>query len=232
MRSCRLFWGPEQTALSPSAAERGYAVFDFETTGLSWAEGDRVVQVAVVHLSSEGLFESEWESLVNPQRGITSTEIHGITEELVASAPTFPQVWPRLLSAFNNRIVVAHNASFDLGFLWSELARFNPPADLPRLPVFDTLRLAHLVEGAPNRRQRSLAATLGIDPLAKPGRGPHDALTDAHVASDILRHYLNEWPHLVNKGIRNFPEAFAKLKPANLTTIGTGTEKPFPERDI
>ena len=232
MRSRRVLWRSERIALSPDSEAPGYAVFDFETTGLSWAEGDRVVQVAVVHLSSKGDFEGEWESFVNPQREIAATEVHGITQEVVADAPTFLEVWPRLLSAFNNRIVVAHNASFDLGFLWSELARFNPPADLPRLPVFDTLRLAHLVEGAPNRRQRSLAATLGIDPLAKPGRGPHDALTDAHVASDILRHYLNEWPHLVNKGIRNFPEAFAKLKPANLTTIGTGTEKPFPERDI
>ena len=215
--------------MSSNTRDRGYAVFDFETTGLSWVEGDRVVQVAVVHLSSEGHFEREWESFVNPEREVAATEVHGITQAVVAGAPTFPQVWPRILSAFNDRIVVAHNASFDLGFLWSELARFDPPADVPRFPVFDTLRLAHLVKGSPNRRQRSLAATLGIDPLTKPGRGPHDALTDAHVASDILRHYLNEWPGLVNKGIRLFPEDFARLKPANRTTIGTVAERPFSE---
>ena len=82
------------------------------------------------------------------------------------------------------------------------------------------LRLAHLVKGSPNRRQRSLATTLEIDPLTKPGRGPHDALTDAHVASDILRHYLDEWPELVHQGIRLFPDDFARLKPGNPGDIG------------
>ena len=221
MRSRRVLWRSERIALSPDSEAPGYAVFDFETTGLSWAEGDRVVQVAVVHLSSKGDFEGEWESFVNPQREIAATEVHGITQRVVADAPTFLEVWPRLLSDFGDRTVVAHNASFDLGFLWSELARSSPHADVPRFPVFDTLRLAHLVKGSPNRRQRSLAATLGIDPLAKPGRGPHDALTDAHVASDILRHYLNEWPELVSKGIRLFPEDFPRLKPGNAGKTGT-----------
>ena len=205
----------------PDTGNRGYAVFDFETTGLEWAEGDRVVQAAVVHLSPKGQFEGEWESFINPQREVAATEVHGITEEVVADAPTFPQVWPKLLSALAGRIVVAHNASLDSRFLWSELARFSPRVDLPRFPVFDTLRLAHLVEGSPNRRQRSLAATLGINPLTKPGRGPHDAPTDAHVASDVLRHYLTEWPELVREGIRLFPEDFARLKPGNLGDIGT-----------
>lgn len=220
MRSRCLLWQSERIALRPNTGDRGYAVFDFETTGLSCAEGDRVVQVAVVRLSSKGHFEGEWESFVNPQREIAATEIHGITQEVVAGAPTFPEVWPRLSSAFGNRVLVAHNASFDLGFLWSELARSSPYAEVPRFPVFDTLRLAHLVKGSPNRRQRSLATTLEIDPLTKPGRGPHDALTDAHVASDILRHYLDEWPELVHQGIRLFPDDFARLKPGNPGDIG------------
>lgn len=52
-------------------------------------------------------------------------------------------------------------------------------------------------------------------------RGPHDVLTDAHVASDILRHYLNEWPELVHQRIRLFPDDFAGLEPGSPGAIGT-----------
>lgn len=192
----------------------GFAIFDFETTGLSPFTGDRALQVAVVRLDPLGEFEDEWVSLVNPGRPVAATEVHGLTEDDVREAPAFSAVWVNLESRFSNRIVVAHNASFDLKFLAMELRLINRWESVQPFFVFDTLRLAHLVEGATNRRQRSLASVLGIDPLEKPGRGPHDALTDSHVAADILRHYLTNWPDQVVEGIREFPRDFDALTSA------------------
>ena len=187
----------------------GFAVFDFETTGLSPSRGDRAVQVAVVRLSPEGEFEDEWVSLINPGRPMAATHVHGLTDVDVAGAPRFAAVWIELARRFTDRIVVAHNASFDLEFLATELRLIGGLDKVHPFAVFDTLRLAHLVEGAPNRRQRSLAMVLGVDPHEKPGRGPHDALTDSHVAADILRHYLSTRSDLVAKEIREFPKDFA-----------------------
>lgn len=190
---------------------QGFAVFDFETTGLSPSAGDRVVQVAVVRLDLHGDFEDEWVSLINPGRPMAAIEIHGLSEADVRRAPGFSKVWPEVEARFSNRIVVAHNVSFDMAFLALELKLIGRLKRVRSFRVFDTLRLAHLVEGAPNRRQRSLATVLGIDPLEKPGRGPHDALTDSHVAADILRHYLRTWPDRVVEGIREFPKDFERL---------------------
>ena len=187
----------------------GFAVFDFETTGLSPSRGDRAVQVAVVRLSPEGEFEDEWVSLINPGRPMAATHVHGLTDVDVAGAPRFAEVWIELARRFTDRIVVAHNAPFDLEFLATELRLIGGLDKVHPFAVFDTLRLAHLVEGAPNRRQRSLAMALGVDPHEKPGRGPHDALTDSHVAADILRHYLSTRSDLVAKEIREFPKDFA-----------------------
>lgn len=187
----------------------GFAVFDFETTGLSPTRGDRAVQVAVVRLSPEGEFEDEWVSLINPGRPMAATHVHGLTDVDVAGAPRFAAVWIELARRFTDRIVVAHNAPFDLEFLATELRLIGGLDKVHPFAVFDTLRLAHLVEGAPNRRQRSLAMALGVDPHEKPGRGPHDALTDSHVAADILRHYLSTRSDLVAKEIREFPKDFA-----------------------
>ena len=189
----------------------GFAVFDFETTGLSPSDGDRAVQVAVVRLAPDGQFEDEWVSLINPGRSMAATEIHGLSDDDVIGEPDFSMVWPEMEERFTNRIVVAHNVWFDLEFLALELDLIGALEGLRPFQVFDTLQLAHLVEGAPNRRQRSLASVLDIDPLKKPGRGPHDALTDSHVAADILRHYLTTWPERVVHGIREFPKDFARF---------------------
>ena len=70
------------------ATMSGYAVVDTETTGFSPAHGDRVLEVAVVLLDAQGRVEREWETLLNPDRGVGPTHVHGITAAEVARAPT------------------------------------------------------------------------------------------------------------------------------------------------
>ena len=100
---------------------RGYAVVDIETTGFSYKHGHRIVEIGVVELSPEGAVQDSWETLINPQRHMAATEIHGISASDVLGAPTFVQVADKLAYSLEDRIFVAHNAGFDRTFIQSEL---------------------------------------------------------------------------------------------------------------
>ena len=105
----------------------GYVVLDFETTGFSPAKLDRVVEVGVVEVDARGAIERHWGTLINPERDMGATHVHGITAADVFAAPTFRDVAPRLLASMAGRTVVAHNARFDMTFLTAELARAGYP---------------------------------------------------------------------------------------------------------
>jgi DNA polymerase-3 subunit epsilon len=90
----------------------GYAVLDFETTGL-FPSHDRVIEVAVVHVDETGTITGQWDTLVNPQRDLGAQRIHHITSAEVMDAPTFAEIAPKLIELLSGRVLVAHNASFD-----------------------------------------------------------------------------------------------------------------------
>jgi DNA polymerase III epsilon subunit-like protein len=95
----------------------GFAVLDFETTGLFPGGHDRVVEVAVVHVDDVGRVTGQWETLVNPQRDLGAQHIHGIRSADILEAPTFAAIAPHLVDLLGGRVLVAHNASFDVRFL-------------------------------------------------------------------------------------------------------------------
>ena len=89
-----------------------FAVLDVETTGLSPAKGDRVVEIAVIVLDEQFRVVRMFDSLVNPERSIPShvTQIHGISHHAVRSAPTFADLLPGLMNCFSGIThLVAHN---------------------------------------------------------------------------------------------------------------------------
>lgn len=111
----------EQFATSKGVDVAGFAVLDFETTGFDANHYDRVVEVRVVLLSSDGGVEDEWSTLLDPGRDVGRTDIHGAAD--VVGAPTFAAIAPRLLKDLCGRVVVSHNISFELRFLGAELRR-------------------------------------------------------------------------------------------------------------
>ena len=102
-----------------------FAVVDLETTGLSPAKHHRVVEIGVVLVDGGGTVEYEWSTLVNPHRDLGPTSIHGVTGAMVAEAPTFADVAGDLSVLLDHRILVAHNARFDVGFLEAEWQRLD-----------------------------------------------------------------------------------------------------------
>lgn len=154
------------------------AVLDLETTGL-YPSVDRVVEVGVVLLDERGEVEEEFCTLINPGRDVGPTSVHGIKAADVVAAPTFPDVAPYLDHLLAGRLVVAHNALFDLRFLAREFARAERPIGFS--PTLCTMRLAPMVFGAGTRSLQALCEFMSI-----PFDHPHAALGDARVTAELL----------------------------------------------
>lgn len=161
----------------------GFAVLDVETTGFSTAH--RVLEIGVVLLSATGEVEGSWSSLVNPDRDIPNSSIHGVYGRHVKDAPAFAQIARELFGLLDGRILVAHNARFDARMLSQELARADlDPGDV--LPGYVcTMELSRrLFPGMPNK--------LG-DVLSRVGitnRGAHTALADAEATAELFQYFL------------------------------------------
>ena len=104
-------------------AGRGFAVLDFETTGLSADGADRVIEVAVVLVDPDGQITGRFETLINPGRDTGPTHIHGVYNADVRHAPTFQQALPQLTALLAGRVFVAHNTAFDSRFLAAGMRR-------------------------------------------------------------------------------------------------------------
>lgn len=107
---------PAPGILDHAVAETPLAVLDFETTGLT-AGGDRVIEVAVVRLEPGRGPHLALDTLVNPQRPVAATFIHGIRDRDVIDAPTFRDITGELVRALDGCVLAAYNAYFDMRFL-------------------------------------------------------------------------------------------------------------------
>lgn len=157
-------------------------VLDFETTGLSPRGGDRITEVAALRVR-DGRVVDRYVTLVNAGVRIPSfiTSLTGITNAMVATAPPAKRVIRELVDFLADDIVVAHNASFDHGFLTAEVAC----AGLRRREyrTLCTMRLARrLAPGLGSYKLAVLAEHLGVTY----GGAAHRAEADAQVASDVL----------------------------------------------
>lgn len=163
---------------------RGYTVIDIETTGFSFARGHRIVELGVVEVSPTGEVEHSWETLINPQRHLAATEIHGITATDVFGAPTFADIADKLVASLDGRILVAHNAGFDCSFISQELMTCGRCSS-PAFPAIDTVKLARTYLGLPHSRLADCCEHLGIS-----NKMAHSALSDAIATAHLLQHFL------------------------------------------
>lgn len=106
------------------------AIIDFETTGLTPGY-DRVIEISVVRVNPGEAPKLVFDSLINPQRDVTATEIHGITDDDVADAPTFQEIAHDLIAVLSGCVIAAYNVYFDIKFLDFELSnsgfQYQPP---------------------------------------------------------------------------------------------------------
>lgn len=138
-----------------------WTVLDVETTGLSPAQGDRIIELALLRREPDGRRQL-FSQLVNPGRPIEprASAVNGIRDADVAGAPPFADLVGPLAELLEGAVLVAHNASFDLGFLGAELQRLGLPP--PQQPVVDTLGLARQCFRFPANNLGVVAAALGV----------------------------------------------------------------------
>ena len=146
---------------------------DVETTG-SAATRDRVTEVAWVLLDGETGQVSKESHLVNPDARIPAfiQQLTGITDDMVADAPRFSAIAPRLAAAMEGAVFVAHNARFDYGFVKNEFKRIGQSV---RAPVLCSVKLSRLF--FPAEKRHNLDAVMARHQLQADSR--HRALTDA-----------------------------------------------------
>jgi DNA polymerase-3 subunit epsilon len=158
-------------------------LFDTETTGLDPLTGDRVIEVAALELWNDLPTGKQFHRLIHPDRDIPeeATRVHGITIDTLLGKPRFSEIAEEMLAFFADDPLVAHNASFDFGFIDAELSRLRLPA-LSRDRMVDTLKLAQArFPGMPNSLD-ALCRRFGID-LSE--RTNHNALLDCRLLAEV-----------------------------------------------
>ena len=161
-----------------------FIVTDTETTGHQ-AEDGRIIEIAAVRVV-DGQIVDRFSRLINPGRSIPSriTQLTGITTGMVFNQPNAAAVLPSYLEFLGDGVLVAHNLSFDLGFINAELRRIGKPQ--LESPTLCTLRLARrMLRGLRSKGLSGLAAfyNIGVD-------GRHRALGDAQATAEVLIRFL------------------------------------------
>src|SRR5690606_41237964 len=104
---------------------RPLVCLDVETTGAS-PQNDRITEIGIVEIDPDGTTR-EWSTLVNPQARIPEfiERLTGISNAMVATAPTFAEVADELMARIQGKLFVAHNARFDYAFIKNEFKRID-----------------------------------------------------------------------------------------------------------
>ncbi|QPC46380.1 PolC-type DNA polymerase III [Mangrovibacillus cuniculi] len=171
-----------------------FVVFDVETTGLS-AVYDTIIELAAVKIQNGSVID-RFESFANPHHKLSATTINltGITDDDVKNAPEVSEVLSRFKEWSQDTILVAHNASFDMGFLQKGYERYD--LGVEEVPVIDTLELARLLYPTmKNHRLNTLAKKFDIELTQH-----HRAIYDAEATGYLLLRLLKD---AKEKGITN-----------------------------
>ena len=159
--------------------EGTYVVFDIETTGFS-AVTDRIIEIGAVKVE-DGKITDKFSTFVNPKRPIPFriTELTGITDEMVIGSLDIETILPQFIEFIGDAVLVAHNASFDVGFIEQNCKRQKIEADFTYV---DTVALARVLLPALNRfKLDTVAKALNISL-----ENHHRAVDDAGCTAEIF----------------------------------------------
>lgn len=158
-------------------------IFDTETTGLD-NRMDRIIEIGGIELFNHfptgktlHLFVNPGDQKVHPD----ALAVHGITDEFLKDKPPFAEVVEQILDFFGDGKWIAHNATFDMGFVNAELARLGQPPILPDR-VVDTLSLARRKHPMGPNSLDALCRRYGID---NSHRTKHGALLDSELLAEV-----------------------------------------------
>jgi DNA polymerase-3 subunit epsilon len=158
-------------------------VFDTETTGLNPSGGDRMVEIGCIEIYNRVETGRQFHAYFNPERAMPSEAeaVHGLTTIFLSDKPLFSDKAGELLEFIEDSPLVAHNASFDFGFLNFELERCGRGA-VCMSRMIDTLQLARTRHPGAKHSLDALCMRFGID---RSQRVKHGALLDAQLLAQV-----------------------------------------------
>ena len=160
-------------------------VLDTETTGLELSAGHRVIEIGCIELLHRRPSGRSWHRYIRPGREVdpAALAVHGITNEFLATQPSFPEVAEEFLAFIDGAELVIHNAEFDVSFLDAELGAAGIERHVAeRCRVCDTLAMARRMHPGQRNSLDALCKRYDVD---NSGRDLHGALKDARILADV-----------------------------------------------
>jgi len=159
---------------------------DTETTGLSFKEGHKVVEIACIETKDLIPTGKVFHKLINPKRSMPNEafKVHGFSEEFLKNKDTFDIIADEFLNFVKNKKIIIHNAPFDLGFLDGELGLLKKEK-MDRKLVIDSLEVARNKFPGTSNSLDALCKKFNID-LSR--RTKHNALLDCELLREV---YIN-----------------------------------------
>ncbi len=159
---------------------------DTETTGLSFKDGHKIVEIACIETKDLVPTDRVFHRLINPLRDVPEEafKVHGFSSEVLKKEDTFDKIADQFLDFIEGKMLIIHNANFDLSFLNGELKRINKPLIEKNL-VIDSLEVA---------RNKFIGTSNSLDALCKrfnidiSKRVKHNALLDCELLREV---YIN-----------------------------------------
>ena len=159
---------------------------DTETTGLSFKDGHKIVEIACVETKDLVPTGKVFHKIINPERKVTEEafKVHGFSDELLSDKETFDMIANDLLNFIKEKKIIIHNAPFDLSFLNGELGNLKK-GPINKENVIDSLELARNKFPGISNSLDALCKRFNID-LSK--RTKHNALLDCELLREV---YIN-----------------------------------------
>lgn len=174
-----------------------YIVLDLETTGLSKTK-HRITEIAAVKIKN-GKEIDKFHTLINPQCSIPNfiSSLTGITNDMVKDAPTIDIIIPQLLNFLENETIIAHNASFDYGFLDHNIKKHTKNNFC--CDKLCTRKLANRL--LPNLKSKKLSYLCEYFNIQN--ENAHRAMSDVNVTNQIFSNFLNIMKEMKIEGKEN-----------------------------
>ena len=188
-------------------------ILDTETTGLSFREGHKIVEIACIETKDLVPTGNVFHRLINPKRSVPEAafKIHGFSEDFLKTHETFDKVADEFERFIKNKKIIIHNAPFDLGFLDGELDAIRKNK-IEKKMVIDSLEVARSKFPGTSNSLDALCRRFNID-LSR--RNKHNALLDCELLREVYINLLDVKEPKFNLSTNTQDQNILKVKDYN-----------------
>ena len=190
---------------------------DTETTGLSFREGHKIVEIACIETKDLIPTGRIFHKLINPKRSVPDEafKVHGFSEKFLMDKETFTDVADEFINFIKEKKIIIHNASFDVDFLNGELGEIKKDKIDKKL-VIDSLEVSRNKFPGTSNSLDALCRRFNID-LSR--RSKHNALLDCELLREVYINLLDVKEPKFNLSNNNLDQNFSKAKDYNKNIV-------------